>query len=107
MSWTDKFDPALLKMVKEVDTQIAPQLAAIDARILENQDKVLTSFQKHHVAESYLTGSTGYGHNDEGRDVLEEIYADVLGGEDAFSPSPVGFWHSCHWGSFAGVGASR
>ena len=83
MSWTDKFDPALLKMVKEVDTQIAPQLAAIDARILENQDKVLTSFQKHHVAESYLTGSTGYGHNDEGRDVLEEIYADVLGGEDA------------------------
>ena len=33
MSWTDKFDPALLKMVKEVDTQIAPQLAAIDARI--------------------------------------------------------------------------
>ena len=83
MSWTDKFDPALLKMVKEVDTQIAPQLAAIDGRILENQDKVLTSFQKHHVAESYLTGSTGYGHNDEGRDVLEEIYADVLGGEDA------------------------
>lgn len=83
MSWTDKFDPALLKMVKEVDTQIAPQLAAIDARILENQDKVLTSFQKHHVAESYLTGSTGYGHNDEGRDVLEEIYADVMGGEDA------------------------
>ena len=41
MSWTDKFDPALLKMVKEVDTQIAPQLAAIDARILENQTRFL------------------------------------------------------------------
>ena len=83
MSWMDKFDPKLQTMVKEVDAQIAPQLAKIDARILENQNKVLTSFQNHHVAESYLTGSTGYGHNDEGRDVLEAIYADVLGGEDA------------------------
>lgn len=82
MSWTDKFDPLLLKMVKEVDTQMLPQLAAIELRILENVDKVFTSSVKHHVLESYLTGLTGYGHNDEGRDGFEEIYADVLGGEE-------------------------
>lgn len=70
-------------MVKTVDTQIAPQLAAIHARILTNQDKVLTSFQKHTVAQSYLTGSTGYGHNEQGRHVLTQIYADVLGGTHA------------------------
>ena len=51
MSWMDKFDPKLQTMVKEVDAQIAPQLAKIDARILENQNKVLTSFQNHHVAK--------------------------------------------------------
>lgn len=37
MSWMDKFDPKLQTMAKEVDAQIAPQLAKIDARILENQ----------------------------------------------------------------------
>lgn len=83
MSWQDQFDPKLLELVKTVDAQIQPRLAELDDQIMENQAKVLKAFQDHHVSESYLTGSTGYGHNDEGRDVLEAIYADVLGGEDA------------------------
>ncbi|EPD04966.1 hypothetical protein Lpp78_08195 [Lacticaseibacillus paracasei subsp. paracasei CNCM I-2877] len=29
MSWMDKFDPKLQTMVKEVDAQIAPQLAKL------------------------------------------------------------------------------
>ncbi|WP_125605476.1 methionine gamma-lyase family protein [Lapidilactobacillus bayanensis] len=83
MSWKDKIQPDLLAAVQKADQKIAPRLAEIDEQILENQAKVLKSFQEHHVAESDLYGSTGYGHNDEGRDKLEEIYADVLGGEDA------------------------
>lgn len=83
MSWRDQFDPKLVALVDEVDAKIAPRLAELDEQVLENQAKVLRAFQEHNVAESDLTGSTGYGHNDEGRDKLEEIYADVLGGEDA------------------------
>ena len=83
MSWQDDYDPKLIALVKQVDAQIAPRLAALDDQIVANQAKVLKSFQTHHVAESDLTGSTGYGHSDEGRDKLEAIYADVLGGEDA------------------------
>ncbi|KRO18557.1 methionine gamma-lyase family protein [Lacticaseibacillus saniviri] len=83
MSYRDKIDPKLMAIVDQVDQQIQPRLAEIDEQIVENQAKVLKSFQDHHVAESYLNGSTGYGHYDEGRDVLEAIYADVLGGEDA------------------------
>ncbi|MCI1985605.1 MAG: methionine gamma-lyase family protein [Lactobacillus sp.] len=83
MSWKDDYDPKLVALVDQIDTQIALRLAAIDAQIVENQAKVLKSFQAHHVAESDLNGTTGYGHNDEGRDKLEAIYADVLGGEDA------------------------
>ena len=30
-----------------------------------------------------LIGSTGYGHNDQGRDVIEKIFAEVLGAEDS------------------------
>ena len=83
MSWKDNIQPNLLAAVAKADQKIAPRLAEIDEQILENQDRVLKSFQAHNVAESDLYGSTGYGHNDEGRDKLEEIYADVLGGEGA------------------------
>ncbi|MFD1440080.1 methionine gamma-lyase family protein [Lacticaseibacillus hegangensis] len=83
MSWKDDFDPELIQKVAEVDQEIAPRLAAIDDQILENQAKVLKAFRDNHVASSDLAGSTGYGQNDEGRDKLEAIYAQVLGGEDA------------------------
>lgn len=83
LSWKDNFDPKLISVVEKVDQKIAPRLAEMDEQIVENQAKVLRSFQEHNVAESDLYGSTGYGHSDEGRDKLEEIYADVLGGEDA------------------------
>lgn len=83
MSWKDEFDPKLVQTVAQVDAQIAGRLAEMDEQIVENQAKVLRAFQAHHVAESDLYGSTGYGHSDEGRDKLEAIYADVLGGEDA------------------------
>ncbi|MFD1484323.1 aminotransferase class I/II-fold pyridoxal phosphate-dependent enzyme [Lacticaseibacillus baoqingensis] len=83
MSWKNDYDPKLIALVDQIDKQIAPRLAQIDAQIVENEAKVLASFQAHHVAESDLNGTTGYGHNDEGRDKLEAIYAEVLGGEDA------------------------
>ncbi|WP_125572522.1 methionine gamma-lyase family protein [Lacticaseibacillus songhuajiangensis] len=83
MSWRDDYDPKLIALVDKVDAKIAPRLADIDEQVIENQAKVLRSFQEHNVAESDLSGSTGYGHYDEGRDKLEAIYADVLGGEDA------------------------
>ena len=83
MSWRDDYDPKLLQIVDRVDKKIAPRLAQIDEQVLDNQSKVLRAFQEHNVAESDLTGSTGYGSSDEGRDKLEEIYAEVLGGEDA------------------------
>ncbi|WP_127848563.1 aminotransferase class I/II-fold pyridoxal phosphate-dependent enzyme [Lacticaseibacillus hulanensis] len=83
MSWRDSYDAKLLDAVDRVDKKIAPKLAEMDDVILENQAKVLRAFQDHNVAESDLNGSTGYGHYDEGRDKLEAIYADVLGGEDA------------------------
>lgn len=83
MNWREQYDDQLLAVVDRVDQKIAPRLAEIDAQIVENEAKVLAAFKEHNVAESDLIGSTGYGHSDEGRDKLEAIYADVLGGEDA------------------------
>ena len=39
--------------------------------------------QDEKVAEMHLSGTTGYGYNDDGRDTLEKIYSDIFKTEDA------------------------
>ena len=39
--------------------------------------------QDNKVAEMHLSGTTGYGYNDDGRDTLEKIYSDIFKTEDA------------------------
>ena len=48
-----------------------------------NQVKVLNAFIKNKVSESSFNSSTGYGYNDLGRDVIEDVYKDVFNTEDA------------------------
>ena len=55
----------------------------IDETAEYNQLKVLNAMRKNGVADYHLLGSTGYGHNDTGRDTLEKVYADVFHTEDA------------------------
>ena len=47
------------------------------------QLKVLSSFIKNGVSEASFSGSTGYGYDDRGRDILDKIMADCMGAEDA------------------------
>jgi cystathionine beta-lyase family protein involved in aluminum resistance len=71
----------LKKIVEDVERQIAEVHKRIDERIETNQFQVLRSYQKHRVSDSHFIPTTGYGYDDIGRDTLEEIYADVFGGE--------------------------
>lgn len=48
-----------------------------------NQLKVISAMQKNKVSEACFSGSTGYGYNDCGREVLEKVYADIFHTEDA------------------------
>ncbi|ANK59340.1 aminotransferase class I/II-fold pyridoxal phosphate-dependent enzyme [Loigolactobacillus backii] len=83
MSWLDKLDPKLQSFVKVVDQQVEPRFEQIRDNVLTNQEKVLTAFREHHVSMDSFTGTNGYGYDDEGRDQLDAIYADVFGGEAA------------------------
>lgn len=71
----------LEKIMQKVEAQIEGLYKEIDARIDRNQFRVLSSFQKHRVSDSHFMPSTGYGYDDIGRDTLEDIYAEVFGGE--------------------------
>lgn len=70
-------------MVEEVEHQISEIHRAIEQQAESNQFRVLRSFQNHQVSDFHFTPSTGYGYDDAGRDTLENIYAEVFGGESA------------------------
>ena len=48
-----------------------------------NQQRVLKAFINHGVCESHFVSSTGYGYGDRGREVLDEVTAEIFGAEDA------------------------
>lgn len=64
----EAFGEKVLKDLKE-------RFEAIDIVAEYNQAKVLAAMQKHRVSAECFAGSTGYGYNDQGREVLEEVYA--------------------------------
>ncbi len=55
----------------------------IEKNAEENTRRVLDAFARHRVSDSMFAGTTGYGYDDQGRDTLDKIYADVFGAEDA------------------------
>lgn len=48
-----------------------------------NQQKVLRAFIDNGVSESHFAGSTGYGYGDRGRDLLDEVAAQIFDAESA------------------------
>ena len=55
----------------------------IDKLTEYNQQKVLKAFINKGVSESHFSGSTGYGYGDRGREILDELTAEIFGAEDA------------------------
>ena len=70
-------------LVKNADTDLKCVFDKLDRDCYINSKRVLDSFIKNEVSEVHFNSTTGYGYNDIGRDVVEKVFADVLGGEDA------------------------
>ena len=75
--------PAVYAYGEQVLERIRSRFAAIDQIAEYNQAKVLTAFRKNRVSATCFAASSGYGYNDEGRDKLEQVYADVFHTEAA------------------------
>lgn len=76
-------DKDVLSFCNEILAGLEKKFKDIDTVAEYNQMKVLNAMQKNNTAEMHLHGSTGYGYDDEGRDNLERIYADIFHTEDA------------------------
>ena len=75
--------PAVYEYGQQVIAQLRERFDAIDEIAEYNQAKVLSAFRKNRVSATCFASSTGYGYNDEGRDKLEQVYADVFHTEAA------------------------
>ena len=75
--------PAVYAYGESTIARLKERFDEIDRVAEYNQAKVLTAFRKNRVSATCFAASTGYGYNDEGRDKLEQVYADVFHTEAA------------------------
>lgn len=77
------FDTRIRKLAEDAEAKLGYVNERLDDLEMHNTEKVLKAFTDCHVAEMHLKGTTGYGYGDDGRDKLDEVFARVLGAEDA------------------------
>ncbi|MBR6533124.1 MAG: methionine gamma-lyase family protein [Clostridia bacterium] len=78
-----KIDNSLLELDKKAQDSCKDIFEKIDATTEYNQLKVLKAFIDNGVSEASFAGSTGYGYDDRGREILERVMADCMGAEDS------------------------
>lgn len=77
------FDPRLMELSEKAEENCADAFADIEKTAEYNGAKVLKAFSDNKVSEPCFYGSTGYGYGDIGREVIDKVFAQVLGTEDA------------------------
>lgn len=77
------FDPRLMALSEKAEENCADAFADIEKTAEYNGAKVLKAFSDNKVSEPCFYGSTGYGYGDIGREVIDKVFAQVLGTEDA------------------------
>lgn len=78
-----KFSDELNELSASVLAECSEKFNEIDDITEYNQQLVLKAFIDNGVSESHFAGSTGYGYGDRGRDLLDEVAAQIFGTESA------------------------
>jgi cystathionine beta-lyase family protein involved in aluminum resistance len=68
---------------EKILASLKDRFQAIDEMAERNQAKVLRAMQENRVSAQCFAGTTGYGHDDLGRDTLEKVYASCFHTEAA------------------------
>ena len=71
------------EQLQQAEQGLSQIFSGIDAQVKENLRRVLTAFRRHQVGVHHFAGVSGYGHDDLGREVLDRIFAEVMGAEAA------------------------
>ena len=79
-----EFSQKLIDLAARAEEALKDRFAEIDRISFENTQKIMKSFREHRVSDSLFAPTSGYGYDDRGRDVLDRVWADVMGAEAAF-----------------------
>lgn len=81
----------------EIEASLKERFLTIDETAEYNQMKVIKAMQENRVSDIHFAATTGYGYNDLGRDVLEDVYASAFHGESALvRPQLMSGTHALH-----------
>lgn len=86
--------PEVYELAHQAEAEIRPQFERIDRIAMINTRKVMTAFQDNRVSDSCFAGTSGYGYDDVGREVLDKVYAQVFCTEAALVR--IGFVNGTH-----------
>ena len=78
-----QFSEKITQLSIEAEAALKPHFERIDAISFENTQKVMDAFREFRVADGMFQTTSGYGYDDRGRDVLDEIWAQVMDAEAA------------------------
>jgi cystathionine beta-lyase family protein involved in aluminum resistance len=70
-------------LLREAEQALSLIFSGIDAQVKENLKRVLAALRHHRVGTHHFSGVTGYGHDDLGRQVLDQVFAEIMGSEAA------------------------
>ncbi len=86
--------PEVFVLAEQVEAQLADKFRQIDKIAAKNTQKVMAAFQDNRVSDACFAGTTGYGYDDLGREVLDKVYAQVFRTESALVR--IGFVNGTH-----------
>ena len=69
--------------LQAAEKALLPIFSGIDAQVKKNLTRVLNAYRNHRVGVHHFAGVTGYGHDDLGRQVLDRVFAEIVGAEAA------------------------
>ena len=79
----DNIKPEILKLAEETEASLKERFAQIDAVAAFNTAKVAEAYRELRLSDMHFAGTTGYGYDDAGRELLDGAFARVFGAESA------------------------
>lgn len=81
MSEFFKVDPRIEDMAAAAEKDCEAPFRRIAEIETYNSEKVLRAFIDNRVSESLFAGSSGYGYDDRGREILDRVWSQVFVGK--------------------------
>lgn len=71
------------EQLQAAEQALFPIFSGIDAQVKRNLKRVLATFRSYRVGAHHFASVSGYGHDDLGRHVLDQVFAEVMQAEAA------------------------